>query len=159
MANNFTQLYVQLVFAVSKRDALISPVFEERLFAFIGEILVKRKHTPIAINGADDHIHILFGLHPDQSISDLVRDIKSNSSRLIRENHWTRGQFSWQRGFGAFSYSQSQIQKVARYVMNQKEHHRKTSFREEMMHILDSLQIPYDPQYLFEWILLDEERA
>ena len=152
MANHYTQIYVQLVFAVADRNSLIKPEFEDKLYRYINGIISKRKHTVIAINGPGDHIHILLGLHPDQSISDLVRDIKSNSSRFVNDSKWVSGRFEWQRGYGAFSYSKSHIEQVKRYIKRQKEHHAKWSFESEMKHILDLLGIPYEDEYMFKWI-------
>ncbi|MFI5202367.1 MAG: IS200/IS605 family transposase [Candidatus Kapaibacterium sp.] len=155
MANNYTQLYVQLVFAVADRASLIRPEFESNLYRYINGIISKRKHTVIAINGPADHIHILIGLHPDQSISDLVRDIKSNSSRFVNESKWIPERFEWQRGYGAFSYSKSHVEQVKRYIENQKDHHAKWNFESEMKHILDQLGIPYEDEYVFKWISAD----
>ncbi|HWF43232.1 MAG TPA: IS200/IS605 family transposase [Candidatus Kapabacteria bacterium] len=155
MANNYTQIYVQLVFAVSGRASLIRPEFEDNLYRYINGIITKRKHTVIAINGLADHIHILIGLHPDQSISDLVRDIKSNSSRYVNESKWIAGRFEWQRGYGAFLYSKSHVEQVKHYVEHQKAHHAKWNFESEMKHILDSLGIPYENEYMFQWISTD----
>lgn len=155
MANNYTQIYVQLVFAVANRVSLIQSEFEERLYRYINGIISKRKHTVIAINGPADHIHILIGLHPDQSISDLVRDIKSNSSKFINDSKFLPGRFEWQRGYGAFSYSKTHIEQVKKYILRQKEHHAKWSFEKEMKHILHSLGIPYEDEYMFQWIATD----
>jgi putative transposase len=152
MANHFTQIYIQLVFAVADRNSLIRPEFEERLYKYINGILKKRKHTLIAINGPGDHIHILLGMHPDQSISDLVRDIKTNSSKFVNDEKLIPGRFEWQRGYGAFSYSKSHVSQVKKYIENQKQHHAKWSFEKEMKHILDMLGISYEDQYMFKWI-------
>jgi REP element-mobilizing transposase RayT len=148
---NYTQLFVQLVFAVHNREALITPQIEERLYAYIIGIIEKRKHTLIAIGGTADHIHILVRMHPTQSISDLVRDIKTNSSRMVNENKLLHGRFSWQNAYGAFTYSKSQVPAVKRYVLNQKEHHKKETFKGEILRIFEMLDIPYSDEYGFIW--------
>ena len=150
---NYTQLFVQFVFAVHHRDSLIIPEIEERLYAYIGGIINNRKHQAIAIGGIEDHIHILVRMHPTQSISDLVRDIKSNSSRFVNENKLIPGRFAWQTEYGAFTYSKSQVPQVKAYVLNQKEHHKNETFRDEILRILDTLGIPYSEEYGFKWIL------
>ncbi len=148
---NYTQLFVQLVFAVHNRESLIVPQIEERLYAYIIGIIEKRKHTLIAIGGTANHIHILARMHPTQGISDLVRDIKTNSSRMVNENKLLRGHFSWQNAYGALTYSKSQVPTVKRYVLNQKEHHKKESFKDEILRIFDKLGIPYSEEYGFAW--------
>src|ERR1043165_6020186 len=138
---HFSQLFVQLVFAVKHREAMITPELESRLYPYIAAIINKRKHEVIAIGGVEDHIHILVCLHPSQSISDLVRDIKTNSSHWINEERLTSKRFAWQTAYGAFTYSKSQVPQVKQYVLNQKEHHKKKSFKEEILHILSELGI------------------
>jgi len=152
MPNTFTQIYVQVVFAVNGRQSLISPSFKETLFKYIGGTMRNAGHKLITINGMPDHVHILVGLKPTVAISDLVKDIKVASSRLINDKKLVRGRFSWQEGFGAFSYSQSRLSKVARYIENQERHHARRSFKEEYLSMLKSFQIEYDERYLFKWI-------
>jgi REP element-mobilizing transposase RayT len=152
MPNTFTQIYVQVVFAVNGRESLISPSFKETLFKYIGGTMRNANQKLIAINGMPDHIHILVGLRPTVAISDLVKDIKVASSRFINDKRLVRGRFSWQEGFGAFSYSQSNLSKVALYIENQQSHHARRSFKEEYLSMLKSSQIEYDEQYLFKWI-------
>lgn len=152
MANTFTQIYIQIVFAAQNRQSLIRPKFEEDLFKYITGIVRNKGHKLISINGMPDHIHAFDGLKPKESISDLVRDMKKDSSKFINSKNWLRGQFNWQKGYGAFSYGQSQIKDVAVYIENQKVHHRKRTFKEEYIGLLKKFQIDYDEQYLFKWI-------
>ena len=152
MPNTFTQIYIQLVFAVNGRQSLISPSSKETLFKYIGGTMRNADHKLITINGMPDHVHILVGLKPTVAVSALVKDIKVASSRLINDKKLVRGRFSWQEGFGAFSYSQSHLSKVARYIENQERHHARRSFKEEYLSMLKSFQIEYDERYLFKWI-------
>jgi REP element-mobilizing transposase RayT len=152
MANTFTQIYIQIVFAVRNRQSLIRPKFEEDLFKYIAGIIRNKGHKLIIINGMPDHIHAFVGLKPKESISDLVRDVKKDSSKFINSKKWLRGQFNWQEGYGAFSYGQSQINDVARYIENQKVHHRKRTFKEEYIGLLKKFQIDFNEHYLFQWI-------
>ena len=151
MANTFTQIYVQVVFAVKGRNNLISESFRVKTEKYICGIVSNHKSKPIAIYCNPDHAHVLIGLHPSIAISDIVRDIKASSSKWINENKWVKGQFRWQEGYGAFTYSKSQVDTVAKYILNQSEHHRKKSFKEEYLNILRKSDISYDEKYLFEW--------
>ncbi len=152
MANTFTQLYTQLVFAVQGRQNLIQHRFEEEMYKYITGIIQNKGHKLISINGMPDHIHIFIGMKPKEAISDLVRDVKKDSSKLINTKNWIRGKFNWQEGFGGFSYGHSQISDVANYIDNQKNHHKKRTFKEEYLELLKKFQIEYDKRYLFEWI-------
>lgn len=152
MANTYTQIYIHVVFAVQERASLIKPEWREELFKYIAGILKNQGIKLIAIGGIEDHIHILFGLNPKFALSDLVRDIKANSSKFINERGFVRGKFYWQEGFGAFSYSRSQIDTVAKYILNQEKHHAKKSFKAEYIDLLDRFNIDYDERYLFNWI-------
>ena len=152
MANTFTQLYTQLVFAVQSRQNLIQNRFEEDVYKYITGIIQNKGHKIIAINGMPDHIHIFIGMKPKEAISDLARDVKKDSSKLINTKNWIRGKFNWQEGFGGFSYGHSQISDVATYIENQKKHHKKRTFKEEYLELLEKFQIEYDERYLFEWI-------
>ena len=151
MPNTYTQIYVQIVFAVKGRANLIPEKRRDQLEKYMCGIISNKKSKPLAIYCNPDHTHILIGLHPSISISDMARDIKANSSRWINENRWIIGNFNWQEGFGAFTYSKSQIDAVSKYVLNQKEHHKKTSFKEEYMNILNKFGIEYEERYLFTW--------
>ena len=150
MANTYTQLYVMLVFGAKGHQNLIRPEIETELFKYICGIAKNLGQFILEINGSTDHIHILCSIKPDKSISDFVRDIKANSSRFINEKKWFVGKFHWQTGYGAFSYSRSQIDNVGKYIQNQKEHHKKNSFREEYAKLLESFKIEYDEKYIFE---------
>lgn len=150
MANTYTQLYVHLVFAVKGRLNLIAENHREELEKYICGIISNKKSKPLAIYCNPDHTHILIGLHPSVSISDVARDIKANSSRFINEKKWIKGKFNWQEGFGAFTYSKSQIDNVVRYILNQPSHHKQTTFRDEYIEFLNKFGIEYDEKYLFE---------
>ena len=152
MANTFSQLYVQVVFAVKNRESLIHKNNREELQKYISGIIENRNAKLLAIYCMPNHTHILIGLKPSVLLSDLVRDIKAGSSKFINEKRWIKGKFNWQEGFGAFSYSHSQIGNVIRYINNQDEHHQKKSFKEEYLDFLQKLEIDYDDKYLFEWI-------
>jgi putative transposase len=149
MANTYTQIYIHIVFAVEGRYNLIRDEFREELHKYITGIIQNEKHKLIIINSMTDHVHILIGIKPDNNLSDLVRDIKANSSKLINEKKWIKGRFNWQEGFGAFSYSHSQLDVVANYIRNQKKHHTKRSFREEYMELLEKFGVEYDQKYIF----------
>jgi putative transposase len=150
MANTYTQLYVQIVFAVKGRQNLISKIWKHELYKYITGIVTNEGQKLIAINGMLDHIHILIGLKPNKALSDLVRDIKANSSRFINEKKWINGKFEWQTGFGAFSYNHSQLTNVINYIQNQEEHHKKKTFKEEYVDFLKAFDIDYNNQYLFD---------
>jgi len=152
MPNTYTQIYIQLVFAVSGRQSLINSSFKGTLFKYIGGTMRNADQKLLAINGMPDHVHILVGLKPSLAISDLVKDIKVASSRFINDKKLVRGRFSWQEGFGAFSYSQSHMSKVASYIENQERHHARRSFKDEYLSMLKSFQIEHDEKYLFKWI-------
>ena len=128
MANTYTQLHIQTVFAVQNRECIITQDWSDELFKYITGIIRNNNHKLLAINGMPDHVHILFGLRPAQSISDLLQDIKGSSSKWINEREFVRGRFSWQEGYGAFSYSKSQLKQVIQYIENQEDHHRKKTF-------------------------------
>ena len=150
MANTYTQIHIHAVFAVQNRISLITETWKDRLYQYITGIIQNNGHKLLTINGMPDHLHILFGLRPSQSLSDLMQDIKGDSSRWINQNQFTKGRFSWQEGYGAFSYSKSQVSRVANYIENQERHHRKISFLEEYRKILDDFGIEYDERYLFK---------
>ena len=152
MPNTFSQIYIQVVFAVQNRKALISKTWEEELFKYITGIVQNRGQKMLAINGVSDHIHFFIGMKPNCCLSDLVREIKKSSNKLIKEKKFTPYLFKWQEGFGAFSYSQSQITDLIKYIENQKEHHRKKTFKEEYLAFLKAFKIEYKNDYLFEWI-------
>ncbi|MCB9308867.1 MAG: IS200/IS605 family transposase [Lewinellaceae bacterium] len=150
MPNTYTQLYVHVVFAVKGRANLISQSWKENLYQYITGIITNKNQKLMVINGMPDHLHILIGLKPDCNLSDLVRDIKANSSKWINENKWVVGKFEWQTGFGAFSVGQSQRLIVVNYILNQEEHHKKKTFKEEYIEFLTAYQIDFKPEYTFE---------
>lgn len=152
MANTFSQLYVQIVFAVKNRESLIHKNNREELQKYISGIIENRNTKLLAIYCMPNHTHILIGLKPSILLSDLVRDIKAGSSKYINDKSWMKGKFNWQEGFGAFSYSHSQIGQVINYINNQEAHHKQKSFKEEYLDFLQRFEIDYDNKYLFEWI-------
>ena len=152
MANTFSQIYIQTVFAVSGRDSLIRPEFKEELYKYITGIVRNDGHKLISINGMPDHVHILIGLKPAMALSDLVRDIKADSSNSINKNKWVRGKFSWQEGYGAFSYGHSQLDTIIRYIQNQERHHQRRSFKSEYLSFLRKFDIAFEDKYVFEFI-------
>jgi len=158
MANTYTQIYIHIVFAVQGRQNLIGKQWKEQLHKYIAGIIKNKNQKLIVINSMPDHVHILVGLKPDVALSDLVRDIKANSSRFINEQKWVRGRFNWQEGFGAFSYSHSQLDTVIRYIQNQERHHVKKSFRQEYLQMLDKFKIEHDEKYVFDWIEDDDSQ-
>ena len=151
MPNTFTQLRVQIIFAVQGREKLIPKQHRERVEKYITGIIQKRHHKLLAIFCMPDHLHILIGLHPAQSISKLVEETKKASRNFIKEQSWMPFDFEWQKGYGAFSYSKSQTDAVVKYILNQEEHHKKRTFREEYLDILNKLDIKFEEKYLFEF--------
>jgi putative transposase len=149
MPNTYTQIHLQFVFAVKYRKAMIHASWKEELHKYITGIVQAHNHKLLAINSMPDHIHILVGMRPTQSISDLMQDIKSNSSKWINEKGFSERKFYWQEGYGAFSYSLSHVQNVINYILNQEEHHRKKSFQEEYIEFLELFEIEYDARYVF----------
>lgn len=152
MANTYTQIYIQIVFAVKGRQNLIAKQHKEELHKYITGIIQNRNTKLLAIHCMPDHVHVLVGLKPTTILSDLVRDIKAGSSKFINEQNWIQGKFNWQEGFGAFSYAHSQLTNVITYINNQEEHHRKKIFREEYLEFLQKFDIEYKDEYLFEFI-------
>jgi len=152
MADTFTQIYIQVVFAVRNRKALIQKEWEEELNKYITGIVQNKGQKLLAINGTKNHIHIFIGMKPNCCLSDLVREIKKASSTHIREKNFSKFPFKWQEGFGAFSYSHSQLTDVIKYIENQKEHHRKKTFKEEYLAFLKAFEIEFKNEYLFEWL-------
>jgi putative transposase len=151
MANTYTQMYIQFVFAVKGRHNLIKESFRDELEKVMCGIGNNHKCKTYAIYCNPDHTHIFVSMHPTLSPSKLMEQVKSGSSNWLNEKKYIPGKFSWQDGFGAFSYSKSHIDNVVKYILNQPEHHKKQSFREEYLLLLDKFQVDYDPKYLFEW--------
>ena len=152
MGNTYTQIHIQSVFTVQNRVCIIRKAWKDELYKYITSIIQSNGHKVLAINGMPDHIHAFIGLRPSISVSDLARDVKNNSSNFINDRNWVKGKFSWQSGFGAFSYSRSQIEKVYNYILNQENHHKKKTFKEEYLELLKKFEIEYNEKYLFEWI-------
>src|SRR5262245_60772319 len=150
MPNTYTQIYLHVIFAVEGRQSLIEPQHNERLQKYITGIVAHQDQKLIAINNMPDHMHILIGLKPTMALSDLVAVIKRDSSNFINQSNWVLGRFSWQAGFGAFSYSHSQLTTIIRYIQNQQRHHSKRTFQEEYMDFLKRFKISYDPRYIFK---------
>lgn len=152
MAGTFSQIYIQVVFAVSDRKSLIHQKWEEELYKYIAGIVRNKEQKLLAINGMPDHIHIFIEMRPACCLADLVREIKKSTNQFINESKFSRLPFKWQEGYGAFSYSHSQIDAVIRYILNQKEHHKKESFKDEYLKFLNEFGISFDERYLFKWI-------
>lgn len=152
MANTYTQIYIQVVFAVSGRLSLIRDKNKEEIYKYITGIVRNDGHKLIAVNGMSDHIHILLGLKPDMALSDLVRDIKSNSTNFINERRFAQGKFGWQEGYGAFSYGRSQLDTIIRYIQNQETHHSRRSFKDEYLSLLNKFEIEFDGRYVFKFV-------
>lgn len=151
MANTYTQLNVQTVFAVKGRENILSLNFRNQLFEYIAGILRNSKQYPLSINGYKDHVHVFFELNPDTSLSDVLELVKSNSSKWINSNRFVPGRFEWQRGYSGFTYSKSQRNSVIQYIMNQDNHHKTRTFREEYFEILRKFEMEVDERYIFEF--------
>ncbi|MFN3194512.1 MAG: IS200/IS605 family transposase [Chlorobiota bacterium] len=149
MANTYTQLYFHVVFAVKGRDNAISTNWKEDLYKYISGIISNHEQKLMIINGMPDHVHLLIGTKPNCNLSDLVRVIKSNSSKWINEKSLVRGKFEWQTGFSAFTVSQSVVPSVVEYIKNQEKHHKKKTFREEYIDFLKANNIDYNTDYIF----------
>lgn len=152
MANTYTQIYIQIVFAVKGRQNLIPKEHREELHKFMTGIISNRGQKLFAIFAMPDHVHLLVSISPNVLISDLVRDIKAGSSKFINDKKWIIGKFNWQEGYGAFSYSKSHVDNVIKYILKQEEHHKKRTFKEEYLDFLRKFDIEYDEKYVFEWI-------
>lgn len=159
MANTYTQIYIHVVFAVQNRMSLIRPEHNDELQKYVTGIITRREQKLIAINNMPDHMHLLVGQRPTMALSDLVGAIKAGSSGFINEQRWAGGKFSWQEGFGAFSYAHSQLATVCRYIANQQEHHRKKTFTEEYRQLLERFKIPHDERYISQPIADSEEET
>ncbi|MBB6128257.1 IS200/IS605 family transposase [Mucilaginibacter lappiensis] len=150
MPNTYTQLYIHFVFAVKYRHAVIDEKWEGRLQKYITGVTQNNGHKLLAINTMPDHLHLFVGLNPKQSISELMKLVKGDSSEFINKEGFTKRKLYWQEGYGAFSNSRSQIDDVVKYILNQKEHHRKKTFREEYLQVLKDYAVEYDEQYIFQ---------
>lgn len=150
MADTYSEIHIHFVFATQFRNALIADNWESRLYEYMVAIIHNHGHRVLAVNGMSDHVHVLIGHRPEQGISDLARIVKSSTSKWINEEKLTFSKFAWQAGFGAFSYSKSDFPKVINYIKNQKEHHKKSGFKEEYLKILKGFDVDFNPEYIFK---------
>lgn len=150
MSNTYTQLHIQLVFAVQFRAALIQPAYQERLHQYLTGITQHNQHKMLKINSMPDHLHLFIGLNPAQALSSFVQKIKAESTKWINVQRLTRGRFAWQQGYGAFSYSKSQVPQVIRYIQAQQHHHRKHTFLQEYQAFLKAFEVEFDERYIFK---------
>lgn len=149
MGGTFSQIYIQCVFAVEGRELLLQKPWCDDVFKYMAGIIKSKKQKPIIINGVADHVHLFIGLTTSVSVAELMRDVKNNSTNFINEQRFVAGRFAWQEGYGAFSYAHSQIEQVYKYILNQEEHHRKKTFKEEYLDFLKKFEIKYDEKYVF----------
>ncbi len=159
MPNTYTQIHIHIVFTVQNNLCLISERWKDELYRYITGIIRNNGHKPLAINGMPDHMHILIGMRPSQSLSDLMQDVKGNSSKWINERRFVRGKFSWQESYGAFSYSRSDLNKVIHYINNQFVHHKKKSFIEEYLELLREFEIDVDNRYIFKPVKINDNNS
>lgn len=152
MANTYTQIHIQTVFAVQNRQSLIKNEWKDELYKYITGIMQNNNHKVLQINEMPDHIHILFGMRPTQSLSDLMKQVKQDSSKWINVKGFLNGKFAWQAGFGAFSYSKSELSNVNNYIKNQEIHHRSKTFQEEYLELLKEFNIEFDERYILKYI-------
>ncbi|QSW91449.1 IS200/IS605 family transposase [Flavobacterium endoglycinae] len=153
MANTYHQVYLQIVFAVKYRNAVIDEKWRPKLLSVIGHLINETGCKTIIVNGVEDHVHCLLALKPTITISELMKAVKAKSSKFVNENQLTKSKFSWQEGYGVFSYSQSQIESVYKYIQNQKEHHKKQSFNAEYLNFLNKFKVHYEEKYIFEELI------
>ena len=150
MANTFLRIYLHIIFAVKNRNALIAPQWRPRVYGYMAESLRQRGHQAIAVGGTADHVHLLISFSGKETLPDLVKNIKTATTHFINDNRISVFKFEWQKGYGCFSYSHSQIKSVAKYIANQDEHHRALSLRDEIKRVLDNFGIEYDEAYIFD---------
>lgn len=153
MANTYTQIHIHFVFAVKFRNGIIQSEWKDSLYKYITGIIQNNGHKLLSINGMPDHIHILIGIRPSQSVSDLMKDVKQGSSLWINENKLAKCHFEWQEGYGAFSYSKSQIPSIINYIQNQELHHKNKTFREEYLEFLEKFEIEFDERFIFKELI------
>ncbi len=152
MANTYSQIHVQVVFAVQNRESLIGSKWKNELYRYLVGIIQNHQHKVIAINGMPDHVHILIGLRPSQSISELMQKVKGDSSKWINQKGFVLGKFSWQEGYGVFSYGKSQVDDVIEYIKRQEIHHQRKTFKEEYREFLEKFAVDYDERFVFKEI-------
>lgn len=155
MANTYSQIHIQAVFAVQNRECIIRNSWKEELYRYISGIVQSNNHKILSINGMPDHIHILFGLRPSQSIANLMQDIKGSSSIWINNKKLVHGKFSWQEGYGAFSYSKSEVPSMIQYIINQTDHHKRKTFSEEYYEMLKEFEVDFDDRFIFKPVNID----
>jgi len=153
MANTYHQMYIQAVFAVKYREAIVAKEWKPELMAVIGNLINETGCKTILVNGVEDHVHCFFGLKPSKSVSDVMQSAKAKSSKWINENGLLRHRFEWQVGFGSFSYSHSHIDAVYHYIENQENHHKNQTFKDEYLEILRKFEVDFDKDYLFEELI------
>lgn len=153
MPNTYTQIHIQVVFAVQNRQSLIQNEWKDELYKYMTTLIQNENHKLLQINGMPDHVHVFFGMRPTQALSDLMKKLKGESSTWINRKGLTKGRFSWQAGYGAFSYAKSEVPRVIRYIQNQEEHHREKTFTEEYLEFLKTFEIDYDERYIFKPVL------
>ena len=151
MPNTYTQIYIQAVFAVEGRQNLIRRENKDELHKYITGIVQNHRHKLIAINSMPDHLHILIGMKPSMALSDLIQEVKADSTNFINRKRWVAGRFNWQEGYGAFSYGHSQLGTIIRYIQNQEKHHARKTFREEYFAFLKKFEVAHDERYVFEF--------
>ena len=152
MAGTFTQIYIQAIFAVNGRSNLLQKPWSDEVFKYMAGIIKNKGQKPIIVNGVANHVHMFVGLQPAMAVSDLVRDVKNNTTNFINDRKLIRGKFSWQEGYGAFSYAHSQIETVYNYILRQEEHHKQKTFKEEYSDYLKRFNVEFNEKYLFDWL-------
>ena len=152
MANTYTQFNIHAVFAVKGRQNLLQKPWREEVFKYMAGVIKNKNQKSIIVNGVADHVHVFVGLRPSMSVSNLIRDVKNNSSDFINDRQFLPYEFSWQDGYGAFSYAHSQMDAVYKYILNQEKHHRKKTFKEEYLEFLQKFEVEYNEKYLFDWL-------
>ncbi len=157
MANTYTQIHIQCVFSVQDRNCIIRKTWKDELYKYITGIIQNYGHKVLAINGMPDHLHVFFGMRPTQSLSDLMQDVKGDSSKWINKKGFVSGRFSWQEGFGGFSYSKSQVDNVINYIKDQENHHHKKTFIEEYLEFLEEFEVSFDERYIFKPVKYSED--
>ncbi len=155
MANTYSQIHIQAVFAVQNREFIIRNSWKEELYKYISGIVQSNNHKILSINGMPDHIHILFGLRPSQSVADLMQDVKGSSSRWINDKKLVHSKFSWQEGYGAFSYSKAEVPAIIQYIINQTDHHKRKTFSEEYYELLQEFEVDFDDRFIFKPVNFD----
>ena len=153
MANSYHQIYLQAVFVVKYRNAVIRKEWKSKLLGVIGNLIIEKNCKPIIVNGVEDHVHCFIGLRPVVSVSELMKTVKAKSSKYINDHSLTQTRFEWQEGYGIFSYGQSQVDRVYKYIQNQEAHHQKQNFRDEYREFLRKFNVEFDEQYIFHGLL------